>query len=150
MLYACHRGWEEPLTSRAAAGIREAHLSMPTKPSIAAPAAVISNSVSAIWPAISPVCKRLPRTLPVRRRVPACITWLIWGRADCSCGKQPEDDSAHHRQNHAETQNRKVDVEVGFVGIGVLGQSRDEERDRPIGDKDPQARPHHVRPKAIR
>ena len=60
------------------------------KPSIAAPAAVMSNSVSAIWPAMSPVCKRLPLTLPVRRRVPVCITWLIWGCADCSAGNSPK------------------------------------------------------------
>src|SRR3984885_1194160 len=55
-------------------------------------------------------------------------------------GKQAEDDSAQYCQSHAEIENRKVDVEVRFVGIGVIGQPRDEEPDRPISDKDSQTR----------
>ena len=38
-------------------------------------------------------------------------------------GKEAEDDSAQDCQAHAEKQNRQVDVEVGFVGIGVIGQA---------------------------
>ena len=62
---------------------------------------------------------RLPFTLPVRRRVPACMIWLICGCEDCSAGKRPKTTPLSDRETDAEKQDRQVDVEVGFVGIGV-------------------------------
>jgi len=68
------------------------------------------------------------------------MTWLISGRADCRAGKRPEHDSAQQCQAYAEKQDSEIDMEVGFVGIGVFWQARDDEPNGPVGNKDAQPR----------
>ena len=56
-------------------------------------------------------------------------------------GEESEDNSAEDCQAHAEKQDRQVDVEVGFVGIGVVGKPGNDEPDRSIGDEHSQPCP---------
>ena len=87
---------------------------------MAAPAAVISNRVSAICPAIKAVCRRLPFTLPISRRVPVSYDPADLRLRRLQGRKQAEDDSAQQCQAYAEKQDSEIDVEVGFIGVGVF------------------------------
>ena len=71
---------------------------------------------------------------------PACITWLISGRADCSAGKRPKTIPLSNARPTLKNRTAQIDVEVGFVGIGVLRKRGNNEPNRLIGNKDPQSR----------
>ena len=55
-------------------------------------------------------------------------------------GKEAEDDSDEQCQAYAEEQDAEIDVEVGFIGVGVVGEARNEEPDGLEGDNDAQPR----------
>ena len=57
--------------------------------------------------------------------------------------EEAEDDSAQQCQAYAEKQDTEIDVEVGFIGVRVVGQARDEEANGAVGNKDAQPRSGH-------
>ena len=57
--------------------------------------------------------------------------------------KETEDDSDQNCQAYTEKQDSKIDVEVGFIWVGVVRQARDDEPNALVGNKDAQSRSSH-------
>ncbi len=105
---------------------------------MAAPAAVISSRVRAIWPAIRRGVQAFAFHA-ARQPLRAGLHHLADLRPRrLQGGKEAEHDSGQQCQAHAEKQDREIDVEVRFIGIGVFRQARDDERNGPVGNKDAQ------------
>ena len=57
--------------------------------------------------------------------------------------KYSKKHTRQHCQANAESQNREIYVEVGFVGEGIFGQPRHDEPQGTVGQQHAQSRPNH-------